>query len=189
MPEISLRNAVATDAPCIAMLATQVFLDTYATEGIDLSMAQEAIEHFSTGAISTLLADASTTLVVAESAGRMIAFVQLRLGPPHALVAANGPALEVTRLYVQEGFTGKGVGSALMRCAEALALAQGASAVWLTAWVGNQRARDFYARRGFQDVGATQYVFQGVPYENRVFVRALQPGAATLDLEGSIVGA
>ena len=88
-------------------------------------------------------------------------------------------AVELKRLYVQEGFTGSGVGTALLRHAEAVAVRQGAARLWLTAWIGNARARAFYARRGYRELGSTMFAFQGEQYENRVYSRELDPPRET----------
>jgi diamine N-acetyltransferase len=170
--DTSLRIADATDALCIGVLATQVFLDTYAPDGIRPSLAHEVLDHFSTAAIAALLRDPATTFVVAEASGHLVGFVQLTRGATHARVRP-GSAVELARLYVLARFNGQGTGTRLLRHAEALAAAQGASTLWLTAWVGNQHALAFYARRGYQDVGATMYRFQDEQYENRVLARAL----------------
>jgi len=175
-PHFTFRTAVASDALCLGVLATQVFLDTYAVDGIRPSVAREALEHFSTDAIATLLADSPITFLVAESAGHMIAFAQMTFGSAHELVAAES-TVELNRLYVLERFSGKGIGAALLRRAEALAAAQGASTLWLSAWAENHRALGFYTRQGYEDVGASLYVYEGEEYETRVFVRALGGGA------------
>jgi hypothetical protein len=56
MPDISFRQGTRSDAVCIAVLATQVFLDTYAIEGIRPPLANEALENYSPDAISGLFA-------------------------------------------------------------------------------------------------------------------------------------
>jgi GNAT superfamily N-acetyltransferase len=175
------RVAAPSDALCIGVLATQVFLDTYATDGIREALAREVREKLSTEAVSALLADPHVTFVVAEHAGHLVAFAELARGTAQALVPAEG-AVELKRLYVQEGFTGRGVGTALLRRAEALAAKQGAARLWLTAWIGNARARAFYARRGYRELGSTVYVFQGEQYENRVFSRELCDATGTKGL-------
>ena len=175
--DVVFREAVPSDALCIGVLATQVFLDNYATEGIRPSLAREVLEALSTDAIAGLLSAPRSVFIVAESAGHMIAFAQVTLGATQALVAPEGAA-EINRLYVHERFTGKGVGSALLRFCEAWAAGQGVSTLWLTAWVGNARARAFYAHRGYRDLGATLFAFQGEQHENRVFARALRAGLA-----------
>jgi GNAT superfamily N-acetyltransferase len=170
--DAGFRVATPPDALCIGVLATQVFLDTYATDGIREALAREVRETLSTEAVSALLADPLETFVVAEHAGHLVAFAELARGTAQALVPATG-AVELKRLYVQEGFTGKGVGTALLRQAESLAAKQGAARLWLTAWIGNARARGFYARRGYRELGSTMFVLQGERHENRVFSREL----------------
>ncbi|MDR6580216.1 hypothetical protein J2X88_005123 [Pseudomonas extremaustralis] len=39
-----IRDAIPQDALCIGVLGMQVFLDTYATEGIRTSIATEALQ-------------------------------------------------------------------------------------------------------------------------------------------------
>ena len=174
-PAQTFRVATTADALCISVLATQVFLDTYATDGIRASLAREVNQQLSVRVVQDLLSAPGARFLVCERSGHMLGFVQLTLRAPHHLVPASRPA-ELNRLYVLERFTGAGLGSTLLQRAEALAASEGISTLWLTAWVGNQRALAFYARRGYADVGATTYTFQDEQYENRVFVKTL-PGA------------
>ena len=176
-PAVTLRVANADDALCIGVLGTQLFLDTYAPDGIRPTLALEVLEHFSTDAIASRLGHPASTFVVAEAAGHMQGFVQLTLGATHALLPP-GSTVELDRLYVLARFAGRGIGTRLLREAEVLAGNQGASTLWLTAWVGNHHALAFYARRGFRDAGATMYRFQDEQYENRVLARALDVPAA-----------
>lgn len=166
---LMLRNAVADDALCIGVLATQVFLDTYATDGVRPALAREALEHFSTAETAALLSRPDTRFIVAERQGHLLGFVQVTLGARHAQVAGSATA-EVVRLYVQRRFQGQRLGTRLLQQAQALAAAHGARQLWLTAWVGNPRAIGFYAASGWRDVGATDYVFEGEAFLNRIFV-------------------
>jgi hypothetical protein len=54
-PALVLRAATAADLPSVRALATQVFLDTYATEGIRTSLAREAEHQFSIEALEAVL--------------------------------------------------------------------------------------------------------------------------------------
>jgi GNAT superfamily N-acetyltransferase len=169
---VSYRTGLPADALCVSALATQVFLDTYATEGIRPSLVREVHEQLSIGKVEDLLAAPVSTFILAEHSGHLIAFVQLTCDTAHDLVP--GPAVEIDRLYVLERFTSKGVGKGLLRKAEEFAASRGAAAVWLTAWVGNPRALAFYARQGYRDVGASVYSFEGEDYENRVFAKRFE---------------
>ena len=176
--DLSLRAATPEDALCLSMLCTQVFLDTYATQGIRPAIAREVVEHFSVDAMAALLSSPSTAILVAEQTGHLVGLAQLTLDSGHALVPFE-PAVELKRLYVQEPFTSKGVGRALLERAEELAASRGACALWLMAWVGNPRALAFYAKQGYEELGASPYVYEDEVYETRVFVKAL-PDASRL---------
>jgi diamine N-acetyltransferase len=174
-----LRPAVAGDAGVISALATQVFLDTYATEGVRPAVAREARASFDLPVIEALLATPRRQLLLAEACGHLRGFVQLMPGPlpqgARADGAAASVACEVERLYVQPRWQGRGVGRALMQQAGRQVLAAGRPWLWLTAWVGNTHALAWYARQGWQDVGATPYTFEGETFENRVLVKRLHP--------------
>ena len=171
-----VRRATAKDASCLSVLASQVFLDTYATDGIDQDLANEVTSLLSVRAFVDRLARRGVELHIGERAGRMVGLLDLDFAAagPDAMAAG----VEVARLYVQGPFQGRRIGRTLMAFAEQRAAAAGRPGVWLTAWAGNHRARAFYAALGYRDVGATPYVIEGKAYENRIFVKAL-PAAGT----------
>ena len=170
---ITFRAAAPADALCLGVLSTQVFLDTYATQGVSPSLAREALAQHSVAVHEALLADAAVTILVAERAGCLVGFAQVKDGLGHALVPATG-ASELRRLYVQERFTGRGVGRDLLRHAEKAAAARGADTLWLTAWEGNVRALQFYPRCGYEDLGGTVYSFGGEDFPNRLFAKRVR---------------
>lgn len=173
---LDYRTAVPADALCLGALAMQVFLDTYATAGISPKLAREAFDRGSEQEFAALLADPLVTIVVAERAGHLVGFAQVGHGAAHEQVA-DPTAAELYRLYVQEPFTGQGVGRELLRQAERVAAARGAGTLWLTAWVGNARALAFYPRQGYVHAGDTIYSFGGDDFANKLFARALDvPG-------------
>ena len=150
----------------------QVYLNTYATEGIRALLVREIHAQLSIAAISELISSVGTSFILVERAGHLIAFAQITFGATHELVGELN-AVELDRLYVQERFTGQGVGKALLNHVEALAASSGASKLWLTAWVKNLRALRFYRAQGYADVGMTMYRFEHEAHENRLFVKAL----------------
>lgn len=167
-----LRVATPDDALCLGVLGLQVFLDTYATRGIRPTLAREVLAHFSTEAVGRLIERSQARLCVAEADGHLIGFAQLGLEVAHEVVAAWRPA-ELERLYVQEPFTRRGIGSALLAWAEQTAADAGADVLWLTPWVHNRRALAFYHQLGYADIGSTWYRFEHERHENRVLVKRL----------------
>ncbi len=176
--QLTIRKANISDAICIGALGIQVFLDTYATDGVRPALAREALASFSTNAIEALMNSTPTQrlFLLAERNAHIIGFVQLQFNHDHPLLPAQTKTrvnAEVQRLYVQPIHAGVGVGQQLLAAAEALTVELGGGAVWLTAWAGNTRALSFYPKRGYDDIGTTQYEFEGESYENRLFYKPL----------------
>lgn len=170
-PACALRRAVAADATCLGALAGHVFLDTYATAGIDARLAREAAATGSIEAFAERLADPAAELMVAEIGPYTVGYADVLHGGDAPSPAARGP--EVRRLYVHPRHKRRGIGRALLASAERAARARDATSIWLTAWVGNTEALAFYAALGWRDVGTTLHVFEGVGHENRILVKAL----------------
>ena len=165
---ITFRPARPDDALCLGVLSTQVFLDTYATQGIRPAVAREVLAQHSVAVYEALLADEGVTILVAECAAHLVGFSQVGDGLGHARLP-SAAASELKRLYVQERFTGRGIGRDLLRHAEKAAAARGADMLWLTAWDGNGRALQFYPRCGYDDLGETVYTIEGEDFPNRLF--------------------
>ena len=166
-PDIVLRPATLDDALCLSVLAMQVFLDTYATQGIRPQLAREVLSSYSAASFVAALGDPASHLTVATAADHLIGFAQVSFGASHPL-APPGQHAELLRLYVQEPFTGRHIGTRLLAAAEQVAGAAGA-----TPWVHNHRALAFYTRRGYADHGLTHFAFEGEVHENRVVARRL----------------
>jgi GNAT superfamily N-acetyltransferase len=173
--EFTFRNATTADALCIAVLGMQVFLDTYATEGIRDALACEVLESFSAPVISALIARADTRFLVAELNGHLVGFAHLATHTSHPMIS-DPQAAELKRLYVQERFTGFGIGWQLLRHGETEVASHGASMLWATVWAGNERALQFYPRQGYSQVGSPLYEFQGETHENHLYCKVLLNG-------------
>lgn len=170
------RPATTSDTLTLSALATQVFLDTYATRGISPEFAKEAATVYAPAVFGQRLRDASVDLWLAMSDGYVVGFVDVAFATTCPVPGVAGA--EVFRLYVQRPFLRQGVGRALLAEAERIACGRGADDVWLTAWVGNERALAFYRAQGYRDVGATEYVIEGTSHENRVLCKRLARVAA-----------
>lgn len=170
---LTYRPAVAADALCLSVLATQVFLDTYATQGIRPAIAREVRQYLSEEVFAEILAQPRRAILLAEIEAHLVGFAQLTLDRPHDLLPPEAPAAELNRLYVQRPFLGKGIGKELLARSGTLARSEGADLLWLTAWAGNAPALRFYKAQGYQDVGASVYTFENDTYETRLLLKSL----------------
>jgi len=179
---IVIRRGREDDALCVAVLATQVFLDTYAGDGIRPDLAREVLTGYSQEAFARRLADPATTFLLAErfveekgNEPHLVAFAVVTVDRPSPVEVESpgGTAAELVRLYVQRPFLRKGLGSDLLHRAEQAASEQGAGALWLSAWSDNRAAIAFYRACGYRIVGSSEYVFEDRSYETKLLVKAV----------------
>ncbi len=168
----TLRGATPDDATTISALALQVFLDTYAIDGITPELAREALREYAAKAFADRLREPQRRFVLAERGTGLLGFAEVAMGVRGA-PAGDVSGAELIRLYGQPAAQGLGLGRRLIRATEALAVEAGLGALWLSAWDGNARALRFYAREGYADVGATTFCFEGNTVGNRVLALAL----------------
>ncbi|HEX7866703.1 MAG TPA: GNAT family N-acetyltransferase [Variovorax sp.] len=165
-----IRPAIAADASALAALSIQVWLATYATEGVSDLLARHVLDQFTPARFVAWMEDADTALLVAEAHGHLVGYARLRFNTPQPLSRTTGT--ELCTLYVQEPFTRSGVGSALLgKAGDAVRERAGDDAMWLTVNVLNQRACNFYEKHGFVRKGTTWFVLGEGRHENHVLAR------------------
>ncbi len=162
-----IRGAIAADSMSLTALSIQVWLHTYATEGVSDALAREVLSTFTPAYFQALIDDAGYRLFVDVHDDNLLGYILLDLDSPCA--TNNYGGVEVDTLYVQEHFHGRGIGRALLDHA----IGNAGERLWLTAWAGNTQALGFYKAYGFADLGMTWHEFEEQKYENRIL--ALQP--------------
>jgi GNAT superfamily N-acetyltransferase len=107
------------------------------------------------GLLGPDLASGRLAAWIAEEGGRAVGQAGLRLGRRDSAPAPGGPAAlrgaaELLNVYVEPGFRGRGIGTALVRAAIAEARARGAREVGLQP---TEDSRRIYERSGFEAEG------------------------------------
>ena len=165
--DLAVRSGVLADAGSLAALGSQVWLHTYAKSGIRPTIARYVQEHFSPAAFRDQLERSDAFTLVAQVDGHLVGYAITELGK--TCIAGSPASAQLGQLYVQEYFVGTGIGRALLAQARAEAARRaGSSALWLTVNSHNQRARAFYAKQGFTDIGVTNFDLYGELHENRI---------------------
>ena len=166
---INIRVAELSDAANLVVLKQQVWVSTYAEEGVRTEFSDYFLAAFTLRNEKALLTNPQKKTLVAEQNGHLIGCAVIAFDEESPIPAAgNNP--EIAVLYVLERFTGKGVGRILLDRTFQLINESGFSAVWLTVYHKNERAINFYKRYGFTDIGNTFFVMQGNQYENRILM-------------------
>ncbi|MDO8964415.1 MAG: GNAT family N-acetyltransferase [Coriobacteriia bacterium] len=153
-----IRRATPADATALAEFAAYVYAESFAADTPPADLDLFLRETYSTAVQEAELRDAAISTYVAEEAdGALVAFFQVRVSrvPPGV---ADPDALELGRFYVSSSRHGSGLAQRLMEAAVAEAASRGAATLWLSTWEINGRARAFYEKRGFVEVGKREFV-------------------------------
>ena len=166
---LQVRPAVATDAHALAALAIQVWLDTYATDGVNDLLGRHVLDAFTPSGFAALAQDQAAALLVAQNGAHLVGYALLRFDAAQPLAPAPASHTKLCTLYVQERFTRAGVGTALLAQTRATVRERtGADAVWLAVNTRNGRACRFYEKHGFSIKGQTWFVLGEDRHENHV---------------------
>jgi len=168
----TLRDALPADAAALARLAESTFRETFAADNSAEDMDAHCAASYGEAQQGHEISAAGLETVLAEEGGELVGYAQLRWGGAPACVAGRRP-VEISRLYVDRRWHGRGVAPALM--AELLARARrgGADRVWLGVWERNPRAISFYRRSGFGQVGDKVFRLGSDPQRDLVLARPL----------------
>ncbi len=153
----ALRLALPGDAPSLAVLAERTFRDTFGARNSPENMDLHCASQFGPDIQLREIGDRGIVTTIADEAGRLVGFSQLRMARPSPAVAAARPA-ELNRIYVSADRQGHGVAHALMERALADASRAGCDRLWLGVWEHNPKAMAFYRKFGFEVVGTQAFM-------------------------------
>ena len=152
-----IRRGTADDADLLAELGARTFSETFAANNTPEDMTAYLAFSFSLKKQAEELADPSSLFLIAEADGVALGYAMLRSGDVEDGVTGEKP-IELVRLYVSRESLGSGLGAALMQACIGEAKKRGHQTLWLGVWEHNTRARAFYRKWNFREVGT--HVFQ-----------------------------
>lgn len=154
----TIRRAVAGDAALLAELGARTFTETFAAVNKPEDMTAYLASAFTRERQAEELADPLATFLIAEIDGVAVGYAKLRPGAEADGRISGERPIELVRLYVSQAWLGRGVGEALMRACIDAARRGDYQTLWLGVWEHNARARAFYRKWNFRDVG--HHIFQ-----------------------------
>ncbi len=159
MSEIIIRKATIEDAEILAELSYTTFYDAFHShpQNAPEDMLAYMEKAFDFETVSAELSEENSIFLVAEVENEAVGYAKVMLGNIEEGIKADRP-IELNRLYSKTEFIGKGVGQKLMdKCFE-VAAENNCDVMWLGVWEYNPRAKRFYEKQGFYEVG--KHVFQ-----------------------------
>jgi ribosomal protein S18 acetylase RimI-like enzyme len=168
-----IREGAASDAERLSVLATQVWLHTYATDGIDAVIARYVLSELGVDKFEHLLAQERVTVLVAEIGPNIVGYAVV---DADARCPSANCTVEVVSLYVQEHFARKGIGSSLLAASRNVAQRSvGSATIWLKVYAQNWPAIAFYRKHGLVKAGTAYFELGGEKHENHVLVSNADP--------------
>jgi diamine N-acetyltransferase len=170
----SIRLALPADAARLAEFGARTFADAFGADNTPENMSLYLARTYGVAQQTAELNDPAMCTIIAESDGRLAGFAQLRAGPAHESVTGETP-IELLRFYVDRPWHGQGLAGALMTAVDREATRREAMVVWLSVWERNERAKAFYRKCGFAEVGEKVFVLGTDRQRDRVMARPPPP--------------
>jgi diamine N-acetyltransferase len=152
---VTFRTPGEGDAAAMAALGARAFTETfghlYTPEDLALFLQNHTAEKWRQD-----LANPACAVRVGEAAGAAVGYAKLL--PPDVPVTITAPAIELKQFYVLKEWHGTGVAQQLMNWAIQESRSRGAEELYLSVFIENERARRFYTRLGFKEVGRQKFM-------------------------------
>ena len=172
MPEKNtptIRLANLADCQLLADLGARTFAETFAVDNTPEDMSAYLAASFSPEQLAAELNDSLCTFLIADVQGIAAGYAMLRAGEAASGISGEKP-IEIVRFYVSREWHGLGIGEGLMRGCIDQVRQRDYQTLWLGVWEHNARARAFYRKWKFQDVGT--HVFQlGADLQNDILMQ------------------
>jgi ribosomal protein S18 acetylase RimI-like enzyme len=169
---ITVRRGTRADARRLADLAASTFRDAFAADNRPEDMALHLARSYGMSQQEAELTNPEITTLLAEVNGELAGYAQLRAHTAPECVTGVMP-LELWRFYVAAPWHGRGIAHALMRSVEQEARTREAQTLWLGVWERNERAKAFYRKSGFADVGSQVFMVGTDAQTDRIMARPL----------------
>lgn len=152
---VAYRDAAPADGPELAAMARRSFTDTFGTLYRQEDLAQFLDAAFGSAGLPADLTDPAYRVRVATDNDTIVGYC--KIGPVTFPGDWPDSAIELHQLYILGEHHGAGLAPVLMDWALDQARSRGASEMILSVFVDNHRARRFYERYGFEEIG--KYTF------------------------------
>ena len=170
---VSFFEPAIADAGPLGRMARQAFTDTFAAHYDPEPFARFCDEAYGAGGtMARDLADPTIRWRGARVDGAVVGYAKLSaLHAPAPCPAER--ATELRQIYVLKDHHGSGIAEKLMLWAIDTAREGGASELYLTVFDHNERAKRFYSRHGFREVGRCTFTLGDRVDDDAIWMRAI----------------
>ncbi|SEI64810.1 Acetyltransferase (GNAT) family protein [Sphingobium sp. AP50] len=172
MTPILWRRAEVADAGALSILGGATFLASFAHDHPGAALLSHIRGAHGEAYYQAALRDPAQTLLIGETVlGAPVGYALIT--PPALPVPTDEQDVELKRIYLLQDWQGGGNGDRLMTLVLEEAQRRGAKRLLLAVYPQNDRARRFYARHGFEEIGELTFMVGDVPFRDLIYARAL----------------
>lgn len=174
----TIRAATSGDAKSLSWMASAVFVDAFAANSDPAALHEYLTTAFHPDTIEAELRNPDNLFLLAMDDAVIIGYAKLCFASDESpeCIPFPPPYTELERFYVRSDWQGMGVADMLMKATLEAARQRGGETIWLGVYEINHRARRFYTRWGFTDVGEHIFMLGSKQETDRVMVRKLPCG-------------
>jgi len=171
--EIKIRKALLSDLYNLAVLKQQVWISTYATDGLNDEFSRYVLSEYSVESVKKSIESTHSLTLVAIYNDNLVGCVEILLSPKSPTDNVE-PCIEITTLYILEKFQSRGIGKKLLD--ESMKVIKGLNhqKIWLSVYYGNEKAIDFYKRQNFSHIGEIDFQLGEEKYKNYLMIRTIE---------------
>lgn len=168
---VTYADAVPADGIELAIMAAASFTATFGNLYAPADLALFLAAAFGPAGLPAHLADPAYRVRLARADGQIIGYAKLG----RVVFPGDWPAgaVELHQLYLVADWQGSGVAAVLMDWAIGAARGQGAGDLLLSVFVDNHRARRFYERHGFVEIGRYSFIVGSHEDDDRIMRLAI----------------
>ncbi|MFN2500402.1 MAG: N-acetyltransferase family protein [Pyrinomonadaceae bacterium] len=174
MSDIRIRQSTVDDAKLLTDLSYTTFWDAFAhhPKNAPDDLAHYMRQAFNPEQIRAELSAPNATFLIAFIGNGPAGYAKLIRDSVEPGIIAERP-IELSRLYSQQEYIGKGVGQELMDACFERARNDRHDVMWLGVWEHNPRAQRFYEKNGFSVVGKHRFQLGADPQTDLLMQRAI----------------
>lgn len=168
--KLEIRKAELSDINNLAVLKQQVWISTYATEGLLDEFSRYVLSEYSVENVKMSIQNTDTMTLLASYNNCLIGCVEIILLPQRPIEEIE-PCIEISTFYILEKFQNKGIGKKLL--AECLKEIKRLNfdKIWLSVYYKNEKAIEFYSRQNFSHIGETDFVLGNDKHKNYIMIK------------------
>lgn len=149
---IQIGIADYADAQELSLIAEKIFRDTFSVFNTKEDMDEYCKKSYSKEIQQNELADKSKCTFLCKSDNKIIGYAQINWNNRFDGIQDKSQA-EIQRFYILKDWHGAGIAQNLMNTILDSIRQQNIKHVWLGVWEKNERAKRFYKRFGFTEIG------------------------------------